>query len=223
MRDLERGVIVVAAIAGVALVVRLIAKAPVMHAVFFAFGLITVGLAGRWYYRRHRHSLKAVLLFSHLVIWPLCIALAWLMWDVTLLSRYRDSYVAHIGHFVVVFIAALIAFLVYHVRYWKDGHRLFADLASYRSRGVVDSEALFDILSFRGRAIRAQLIMPVAAGLASTTVIGLSVFFNRDVVGLFLFVALGLLLSPYIMAVSIARLVLQARYLGADDLIIVDQ
>jgi hypothetical protein len=177
-------------------------------------------LVGSEYQRRNRRSLKANFLMFQLCGWPLGITFASFMWNVSYLTGTHSFYARFGGQIAVIFAAMLAGLSLFYVRYWRDGRELFETLGSHRAQGSISAGELYGLLTFQGRSTRMLSVLPVAVGIAVPVSGILAHALGRNIWEFCLFTFLTLILSPYIIAVLIARRWLQKRYLGSDDLII---
>jgi len=221
----------VAAFAGVSVLLlwlghsKSLAQTDLLSAVVAAALLVACSLAGVWQYRRNRRSLRAILRLFQMGAWPLSLSFLALALALVTAMGSAQVYAAHWPVILSVFVGVLLALTGSYVTYRRVYRDQYEAFASYRAAGTMSADALYAILSFQGRSTRAAARLPLIVGVAVPlfAIVGLTLnqVLHRDIREM-LAVCIFFLLSNYFMAVLIARRWLQWRYLGAQDLIVVD-
>lgn len=173
---------------------------------------------GVWLYTRTRTSYKALFRMYRCTTAVLPLTFGWVMWNVTLLMHSHQFYVAHIGLLCVIYLIVFLSALANEVRALNH----FSILESYQMQKAIPSEVVLNLITSRQPSPNAMkvsfivvVLLPAISGLVS-------VFFGEGFLGLLMFGALVLLLSPYSAAMILASTIQQLRYLGTKDLVIAD-
>ena len=223
--NVESGPKAIAMLSIVPIGMRLIARVNIAWSAVTAFLLLGCALIGCLQYRRNRRSLRAILLLFQLNGWPLAIALGVLGSGLSYLTGSHEFYAKHWLAIALFFLLNLIAFTFYYTALWRDGQDQYRMLGAYRPEGRIPASELYRLLTFQGRSTRmlSKLALIVGVSVPITTILAVVA---RHVIGRdvreFLAYVISLTLSSYIMSILIARRWLQHRYLGVDDLLVVE-
>jgi len=218
VNGVERMPVVLVVLLGVPIACRLSAHEPSEGMIGFALLLVVCALVGAWQHRRNPRSLRSILLLFQLSGWPLALAFAVFMWNVSYLTGTHELYAERLPLLIAMFAAVLAIVSAYYIAFWRDGRDLYEALGARRSRGSISPDELHQLLTFKGRSTRMLAVMPVIVGLSVPITMVIARLIDRNIWELTVFVLLTFILPPYIMAVLIARRFLQSRYLGASDL-----
>jgi hypothetical protein len=215
---------VVASLGAVLLAGRLYAhlsSAPAVICVLLAVGS---ALFGRWHYRRNRRSVRAILLFFQLTGWPLAVSFGFVSIGVSYLTGSIRYYSDHWPAFLGAYLSVLCALAVYFAAWQPTFPRQYVVLASYRAMGSICADEFYQVL-ISGQSTQLTSRLPVFVGMSVPVFmvigIGISGVLHRDVrevLGVLLLAAV----SVTVASVLAARLWLQYKYLGGDDLLVAD-
>lgn len=220
LKGVEGGPKVLALLNGIQLGLLLIARAPIAVAAAIALASLTSSIAGVWQFRRNQRSLRSILRLFQLEGWPLAVTLGEFMWSVSYLTGTHASYASHMTTIGFVFVMVLAIYLVLYLRIWNTFTDSYAALKKHRAEGEISARDLHILLMGRSSGWTTRLPLFVALSIPATMLV--SRIAGHSVYDVFLFVILTLVLFPCFAAILIARMYLQRRYLGSDDIRIID-
>lgn len=220
LKGVEGGPKVLALLNGIQLGLLLIARAPIAVAAAIALASLTSSIAGVWQFRRNQRSLRSILRLFQLEGWPLAVTLGEFMWSVSYLTGTHASYASHMTTIGFVFVMVLAIYLVLYLRIWNTFTDSYAALKKPRAEGEISARDLHILLMGRSSGWTTRLPLFVALSIPATMLV--SRIAGHSVYDVFLFVILTLVLFPCFAAILIARIYLQRRYLGSDDIRIID-
>jgi hypothetical protein len=203
------------------IVALLIGRANVVPAVILALLLVGCAVIGCWQYRRNRRSIKRIFLLLQLNGWPLAITLGEMMWTASYLTGMNALYREHLIAFGSFFLVVLFLFTCYYIWYWRDGREMYGAIGLHRTQGSISATELHRALTYNGRSMRVLSVLPMIVGVAVPILMLAHFLIGPRGYGFFLFVLTTLVVVPYVFAILIARISLQHRYLGDDDLTVV--
>jgi hypothetical protein len=186
--------------------------------VYVSGGLI-LGTSVAWiWYRLRRNSVTAMFGYSYVVLVSTLIGFLLTMWEMRQLSKLGWLFMEFLWLYVAVFLVISVALPVIFVKRWQYLHDMFEDFRTHLPSGVISAARLWWWMSFKGSANRwsgARIALWI--GIITTISMAIGVLGGRDAFGYFLFLSF-LLITPATIAVVIARVWLQWKYLGWEDL-----
>ena len=220
----ERMPTLLAAFGAVLIGGRLYARVGVAPAAICVLLAVGSALFGRWRYRRNPRSVRAILLFFQLTGWPLVLSFGFVILGVGHLTGSIHYYSDHWRTLLGAYLSALLALSVYFAAYQPTFRRQYVALASYRAGGSISADEFYRVLANNPPArLTSRLPLLVGISVPVFMVIGIAISGAlhrdvREVLGALLFAGVSLAIA----AILAARLWLQRRYLGSDDLLVVE-
>jgi hypothetical protein len=196
----------------------LIAHISIIPAALFALVFVGSSIFGCWQYRRQRRSVKKIFLLFQLNGGSLAFTLGTFMWNGSYLTGTHSLYAEHWVEIAAMFAGMLTILSFYYAKYWPDGKEMYRRLSLFRTSGNISASELYALLTFQGRSTRVLAKLPIIVGISVPLTMLASHVIEHKSYDFFLFVSLTLILCPYLLAGLVARLYLQQRYLGNDDL-----
>jgi hypothetical protein len=210
---------VLALLNGIQLVLLLIARAPIVVAAIIAVASLTSSVVGVWQYRRNQQSLRSILRLFQLAGWPLAVTLGEFMWNVSYLTGTHALYASHMATIGFIFALVFAIYLALYLCFWATFTYSYTVFKEHRAEGGIAARDLYLLLV--GRSSRwTKLALFVTISIPVTMLV--SRIAGRIAYDVFLLAMVTLVLFPYIAAVLVARIYLQRKYLGSEDLRITD-
>lgn len=185
----------------------------------------TLSAAGVWQYRRNQRSLRAFLRMGQLAFWSLALTALSASWTLSYITGSQPYYATHWMAIAVPFVASYIFLTCLLTITWQKGRERFQALAAFRASGRISASEFYSIWFQRGNSSRWLTRTPLLIGMVAPVAIVIATVIQantgtdpRELLSHVAFMAT----ACYAMSFMTCALWLQHRYLGRDELQIVD-
>lgn len=185
----------------------------------------TLIAAAVWQYRRKRRSLRAFLRMVQLAFWSFALTTLSASWSLSYITGTQLYYASHWVAIAVPFVACYLFLTCLLAITWQKGRARFQGLAVFRDSGRVSTSDFYSVWFQQGSSSRWSTRAPLIIGMVAPVAIVIAIVIQaitgtdpRELLSHLVFMAAGC----YAMSFMTCALWLQRRYLGRDELEIVD-